>query len=254
MMRQTRHPKVEKISREFWALSKLQYAFPLDIERAISRTQPIAIISLPQLSIDKIKAYFSENNIPYQFDYQDRNLHGFIFVQDGYGLIFINGSDSQPERRFTLAHELAHFLLDYQIPRNRVIERLGTEIIEVLDGLREPTIEERLSGLISNVNLYSITHLLDTSHISGFKQVTVWSAERRADQLALELLAPGKMVMEDFKAQATKALTPKGNDILFDLLTQKYGLPTPVATQHSIYLEKVFKGGPTLEEEWGIKF
>jgi Zn-dependent peptidase ImmA (M78 family) len=36
----------------------------------------------------------------------------------GHGFISLDGSDADDERRFSLAHELAHFLLDYQDPRN----------------------------------------------------------------------------------------------------------------------------------------
>jgi Zn-dependent peptidase ImmA (M78 family) len=257
MMRKGKYPvnpKIEEISREFWRQSKLPYSFPLDIERAISRTKPIFIVSLPQLTIGKVEAYLIENNIPHRFDYQDRNLHGFIFVQYGYGYVFINGSDPIQERRFTLAHELAHFLVDYEIPRKRVIERLGPMIAEVLDGLREPSINERLSGIISNVNLYSMTHLLDDSQMSGFKQITVWNTERRADQLALELLAPFRKVHEDFVLRNSNESDQKEFDVLFDLLSETYGIPTSIALSYGDYLAKAFKGGPTLEEEWGIKF
>ncbi|HZQ09243.1 MAG TPA: ImmA/IrrE family metallo-endopeptidase [Anaerolineae bacterium] len=34
-------------------------------------------------------------------------------------MIFLDGSDPANEQRITVAHEIAHFLVDYQMPRAR---------------------------------------------------------------------------------------------------------------------------------------
>jgi Zn-dependent peptidase ImmA (M78 family) len=243
----------EKISLEFWQRSKLPTNFPLDIGRAISRTQPILITSICALSLKKVEEYLISNEITYRNNHQNRNLHGFLFVQNGLGHIFINGSDPPDEQRFTLAHELAHFFLDYLQPRDKIVERMGNQIIEVLDGYREPTIEERLSGIISNLNIFQVSHLLDSAYISGFEQIKVWNSENRADQLALELLAPKTLVRKDYIGYLSSTSLQTGLDYLFKALTTKFGLPHSIAKSYSIYLYRNFSGRKSLQDEWGIE-
>jgi len=246
------HLKIEKIATDFWQLSRLSLEFPLDIERAISRTQPLFIISLPQLSISKIECFLKEKNIPYLLNSENKSLHGFILIQKNCGYIFINGTDSPQERRFTLAHELAHYLIDYAIPRQKVIDLYGNEITEVLDGNREPTIEENIQGIISNISLKPFFHLLDESELSGFDRIAVWQAEEQADHLALELMAPQRQILSDLDSLNLKENFHYYKIKLLALLLEKYGLPVPIAQSYSEYLAEILTGGLSLAEEWGI--
>ena len=53
----------------------------------------------------------------------------------GTAYCLVDANDPDNERRFTTAHELAHFLLDYAEPRRKAIEALGEGIVPVLDGV-----------------------------------------------------------------------------------------------------------------------
>lgn len=44
------------------------------------------------------------------------SLAGFMYACNGTGMIFIEENDSEERRRFTLAHELGHFINDYYRP------------------------------------------------------------------------------------------------------------------------------------------
>ena len=72
----------------------------------------------------------------------------------------IDAADPEDEQRFTLAHELAHFLRDYWRPRQMAQQRLGAEAVAILDGKRPPTPQERLAALLREVPLGFHVHLI----------------------------------------------------------------------------------------------
>jgi hypothetical protein len=113
----------------------------------------------------------------------------------GHGVAIIDGSDSDPEQRFSIAHELAHFLLDYWSLRKNLLKRLGAEALQVLDGERPPTAQERLHALLRNVPLGFHLHLMERNNEGRPLTSSVADAERDADRLAFELLAPAEHVL-----------------------------------------------------------
>ncbi|GAB3076222.1 hypothetical protein GCM10027157_06540 [Corynebacterium aquatimens] len=50
------------------------------------------------------------NNNARKLDVEE--FRGFTLIRDSFGLIFVNGSDSKTGQLFSLAHELAHVLID----------------------------------------------------------------------------------------------------------------------------------------------
>lgn len=50
--------------------------------------------------------------------------------------VLLDDADTPAEQRFSLAHEVAHFLLDYLQPREATRRKLGETALEVVDGLR----------------------------------------------------------------------------------------------------------------------
>ena len=145
-------PHLVTVAEEFWHTAGTLPDWPRDLEHAIALTLPLATINLPQLGLRKIQQWLLRRGVPFEFPCQDRKVRGCLVAYRGAGAVFIDGSDPQDERRFTLAHEVSHFLLDYHLPRHRAWQRLGSNILDVLDGLRPPTIEERVDGLLSLVS------------------------------------------------------------------------------------------------------
>ena len=84
--------------------------YPLDIERLVSITYPVTIVNIPQLRLFKIYDWLRKKAYPIQALNEDKPLHGFLMAWCGEGVIFIDGTDTLSERRFTIAHEFAHFL------------------------------------------------------------------------------------------------------------------------------------------------
>lgn len=245
--------KIEETARVFWSQSGLHEVFPRDMQQAIGLAKDVVVIHLPALRIKGIRTWLRERNFDFQLPPFDKFLHGFLLTHQGTGFIFVNGSDNEAERRFTLAHEIAHFILDYETPRQQAVEEFGLVILEVLDGFRPPTVEERLHGLVFNHSLVSFSHLLDSDSISGMSRLNVWQAENRADQLALELLAPAHHV----RVQVSKLGLPKRfaahKSTLPNILTDHYGLPESIAEGYANHLARKFTGGPTLAEQWGLR-
>lgn len=170
----------------------------------------------------------------------------------GEGIIFIDGTDTLSERKFTIAHEFAHFFIEHYFPRQKAKLLLGESILEVIDGFRLPTLNEQIQGIIINYDLSRFTNLLEEKSISGFVRLNIWKAEMLADQLALELLAPYKLFFQDIR-NCTNRSNQISIDLLSGILLEKYGLPSSISIPYATHLIKCFYGRPSVIEEWGIK-
>jgi hypothetical protein len=124
----------------------------------------------------------------------DRRLHGLLFSRRGGAFLFVEEEDDPAERRFTLAHELAHYLRDSWRPRRRARELLGEVILQVLDGDRPALPEERLEAVLRGVRVGHHTHFLARDE-RGRARGAEAEAEAAADRLAYELLAPADVVL-----------------------------------------------------------
>ncbi len=169
--------------------------FPRNIEAALLAALPAAIIHLPKLGINAVEHWLAIRNASYRFRCPDRPLRGCLVAFAGKALIFVDGTDSEDERRFTLAHEAAHLLYDYLRPRQQAIATLGANVIEVLDGERSPTAAERFHALLRNVPIGVHANLLDRA--AGEAQVAemISRSENRADRIAFALIAPPDAVI-----------------------------------------------------------
>lgn len=237
---------IENTAQEFWALAGRAGALPYDIETAITLSLPLEVYPIPALRVSHLLDWTKRAGITHHIPGKDRLLHGCLLADKGHGTIFFDISDPEDEQRFTLAHELAHFLLDYQLPRQRAITILGSAIIPVLDAECPPTLEERLHAVLSDVPLGVVSHLMERPD-NGVPTNTVIDVENRADRLALELLAPAQ-TLYDLMQQPT---APQGFvarlAYLRQLLTVDYGLPADIAAVYARFLLKQL-GEPTVRD------
>ena len=162
---------------------------------------PLALVKLPQLNAQMIGQWLERRHIitPLRLrqgarSRDQRDLHGGLVAYRGYGIIFVCGADDPAEQRLTVAHEVAHFLVDYVHPRQQVIQALGEHIAEVLDGLRKATPAERAAAILSHLRLGAHAHLLPRHGKDEDAQWVVAAAEDRAERLARELVAPQERV------------------------------------------------------------
>ncbi|MBP1464377.1 ImmA/IrrE family metallo-endopeptidase [Candidatus Chloroploca sp. M-50] len=242
-------PWLERAAEQFWEAVGEPLALPRDLASVISRPFPLGVITLPALDMLKVEGWFAERNVPYRFLCQNRALCGCIVAARGHGLIFIDPNDPPAEQRFTVAHEVAHFLLDYLEPRQEALARLGESILPVLNGERAPTTDERIHALLGRVKLGFYQDMMPRTASGSIDQTAILRAEDRADRLALELLAPATHVLA---SATTIASTPfERTRALTELLEQQYGFPRAVARAYGTSLVKQ-SSKPSLAEWFGI--
>jgi hypothetical protein len=242
---------VRTAAEQFWARAGQSGPFPRDLERAVNSIPlPLAIIKLPNLWLATIDDWLRRHGIPTISPVTDRALRGCTVAYAGKGMIFLDGSDEPKEFRFTLAHEVAHFLLDYLQNRESLISKFGREIVSVLDGLRPPTPEERIDAVLARRCLAIHTHFLDRDGDGMPDRVAV--VETRADRFALELLAPAGETFRFVNARLRRKPYATRVRSVTRALTTRFDLPHSVASGYAAYLCRSWFGGPSVREWLGM--
>lgn len=228
----------------FWQRCGELEPFPRNLERSVALALPLTIVKLPKLKLRGVEFWLRRRGAAFQFDCQSRAVRGCLIAFGGCGFIFIDGADPDDERRFTLAHEIAHFMIDYWQPREKAISKLGGDIVEVIDGTRSPTVGERVSALLGSIPIGLHTNLMER----GLPDETgvVWAIENRADKIALALLAPPETVLALVNLDAPAF--EERQAALKAILCAQFGLPEPIATAYSrSLLTKIGKGPSWVE-------
>src|SRR5438094_2410135 len=149
---------IENTAQEFWALVGTTPSYPCDIKAAITLTLPLELYPVAGLRVKDVLAWAERIRLNCLIRGRDRRLHGCLIADRGKGTIFFDTLDHENEQRFTLAHELAHFLLDYQAPRQRALTILGETILPVLDGDRPPALAAWVPCVLATVTLDGSHH------------------------------------------------------------------------------------------------
>lgn len=116
-------------AEDFWNAVGYTLPYPRDLRYVISRAFLLSVIPLPHLCVQQVEDWLQQQQIAFQFLCQDRSLCGCIIAVCGHGLIFVDSLDADAEQRYTIAHETAHFLLDYHYSRQRVLSLFGERIL-----------------------------------------------------------------------------------------------------------------------------
>jgi Zn-dependent peptidase ImmA (M78 family) len=243
---------VERAARDFWASAGGPEPFPRDLERAVLWALPLAVLKLPRLSVSDVEAWMERRGIPYRLNCSNRRLRGCLIAYADRGCILLDGTDTPDELRFSMAHEAAHFLLDYLEPRRRAIERLGETVLEVFDGCRPPTIDERVDGLLSATTIGVHTHLMARGPDGDLGCGDTAGVEHRADQLAIELLAPATEIHRRIRKSIRPASFRAAVESTIKVLVEDFGLPPVVADRYGRRLARKRYGGPSFREWIGL--
>jgi len=180
---------------------------------------------LPELGVWAAREWLKKCGIVCELQGKDRLLRACLVARSGHGIAIIDGDQGDDELRFSLAHELAHFLKDYWILRQQICKRLGPSALEVLDGERTPTTDERLHALLRGVPLGFHVHLMERNNDGIVTSASTGEAEENADRLAYELLAPADHVFAGGSHTNNRLLTEK--------LRVFYGLPRLQAARYA---------------------
>jgi hypothetical protein len=227
---------VVELAEDFWRAAGEVEPFPRRLLGPIRRTPwMLTVVDLPRLSIAGVERYLGRRGWACTCGEEDRPLRGCLAARDGGGYLFVDSRDEPAERTYSVAHELAHFLRHYLQPRQRALAALGEGIIDVLDGRRPPRPEEQLSAVLRDAPLGLHVHLMRRHQ--DFMPADVDAAEREADRLALELLAPAEEV------EARHAAGADARKVLCEVL----GLPKAVAEGYAALLFGPAETAPWLE-------
>lgn len=229
----------------FWKRAGTKEDFPRTLEHPIALGLPVALVKLPCLALQDIESWLRFRGVHFTFDSQNRSVRGCMVAFHGKGIIFIDGADSANEIRFTIAHELGHFLIDYWVPREKATHRFGSTILDVMDGLRPPNISERLSALLDHRPIGIHADLLERSQ-AGDASSETWKVESRADMIALELLAPRQIILA--QTVELSKLYKERQTRLTGLLIGQFGLPERIAKVYASNLLVMFGKGPSFAE------
>jgi hypothetical protein len=195
---------IRSAAESFWAAAggRELYGRPVKIDRAVVRTLSVAIHHIPALTTEDIASILGRVNASIPLDEVARPLRGCLVADAGVGFILVDSDDPEDEQRLTIAHEVAHFLLHYIALRNAALAGLGHHLIAVLDRTRSPTKAELLSSALRDLPLGPFRHAMVRN--GSRPRGVVATMEAEADDLAIELLAPWRLVrsLESQKAEA----------------------------------------------------
>jgi hypothetical protein len=226
--------KLNQIVSLFWTRAGSTESYPRDLSEAIHVALPIFIQNIPGLSTESIKEWAQRREIKNLEIKGARRLFGCLIIYREHGILFVDSSAPPAEQRFTRAHEVGHYFHDYLLPRQRSLDKLGSEIVEVLNGERTLTQAERIDAILSSAPIKPYIHLMDRDSEGQTAHSQTVYAESTADRIALELLAPYRDVLEattqlfnsrPLRSQLQTALPP--------LLIETFGLPSHIAAVYA---------------------
>lgn len=236
----------QRAIEQFWQRCGEIEPFPRNLERAISLALPLTLVKLPHLGLYGVESWFEDRGTSFRFNCRSRAVRGCLVAFGGKGLVFVDGADPEDEVRFTIAHEAGHFIVDYLLIRQRAISKLGAKITEVFDGLRLPSVAERVHALLGGASLGVYTDLMEREDVGPLAASEVWDIEDRADRLALALLAPPEDVLSE--ADTSAATFDERRASVIEVLHGRFGLPASVAEIYAIsLLEDAGEGASWIE-------
>lgn len=162
--------------------------FPRDLATIAPFTLPVSIVTRAGLTTNDVLATVAsaiERDVRFL---KERRLRGCLVAHAGNGMIFLDEDDAA-QMRFAAAHELAHFVGHYLTRREIAIARLGGGIVEVLDGHRPPSAQERLAGILTGCPLGTFADVMERDDgvpLTAAAEIM----EYEADEAAFLALAP----------------------------------------------------------------
>lgn len=203
--------------------------FPRDIELAVLWRLPLAIIEMQNLSGVNVRAWLHDRGVDLPVHSPPGSLRGAIVAFAGSGVLFLDSADDPRERRVTIAHEASHFAVDYWLPRVKLAAR-APQLLEIVDGLRQPNQNDHIDALIARIPLGVHTHLFERDSDGAALDPAIEVAEERATRTAWELLAPLAVVSR---------LTASEDEFsVVRTLENKFGLPRETAREYSGHVRR----------------
>jgi Zn-dependent peptidase ImmA (M78 family) len=137
-------------------------------------------------------------------------LAGFLYVSAQFGVIFVERRDLLVRRRFTVAHELGHYLLHFRPALARVLEPQGDRPLSIMDALPMAGDEADPEALPRGEVILAGERGAQPS-LPAYEEM-----EREANAFAAELLMPEDIVQARVARLAGEF---RGEDLVWRLAT-----------------------------------
>ena len=109
----------------FWKRAGGRSGFPADISYAATCALDVYVDEVANLTPVSAAAYVGREG-PWLLDRaEERSLHGCVIVSRSGGAILVEKSDDEAEKRFTIAHEVSHYILEVKRHHERASARMG---------------------------------------------------------------------------------------------------------------------------------
>ncbi|NVJ14406.1 ImmA/IrrE family metallo-endopeptidase [Myxococcus sp. AM010] len=207
-------------------------SFPRDLARDAGRalSQVVTMVVLKGLTSAAVASWLTRMRIDHSVPATPRRFRGCMVANKGHGMLFRDSNDSEDDQRFTLAHEVSHFVLDHMMPRARVLKKYGASFMAVLDAMRPPTLAEQLALALDQLPIGIQVKLMDRDAEGIIQSGSVAHAEWRADRLAFELLAPADVAYPFLKESEVERGPAR--------LAARFGLPLSQARTYARMLTR----------------
>lgn len=223
---------LEHCADAFWEPIPERNRFPRNLECYLPIHYHASIVLLPGLTVQRVHEWLPANGKVSTNPPNNRRLDGCIIAQKGDAILFINDALPPDERRMIVAHETAHFWIDYELPRRRMKLRFGEEGIQMLDQKRPANTVEVLMATAAGSPIQAFYHYHFKEHILGTE------VEQRANTLACLLIAPQQEVL----ARARKRHLVRNDEAKWlELLHQGFGMPENWARGYLPLLHRNFR-------------
>lgn len=202
-----------------------------ELLRKVSLFHPLSLVDVPRLTCGLARDWLDAKERAHGgLPRTSRRLHGCMVADRGWGFLFYDSQDPAQQQRFTLAHEVAHFVLEHRLPRARALRAFGQGILPVLDGQRAPSAHESLFLMLKRIPLGVQVRLMDRNDSGEPCTANAMEAEQRADRLAFELLAPAREVLPLLNHSSKEAAEAE--------LCSRFGLPKREARSYTRLLAR----------------
>lgn len=228
-----------ELADAFWAEAGFLEMFPRQMMPALrSGAFTVTVTEMANLSLRKVENRLAHRGMYRTTGEPERPLRACVAAFGETAWIFLDANDDADEKHGSLTHEVAHYLRHCRQPRRRAIAALGPRIVEVLDGKREPTPQERFAAVMRDVPLGIHVHYLrrEAGHVPPAER----EVEEEADLLAWQLLAPSEVVLS--------RVTGADRDAITAVLITDFGLSSSMARDYAAWLCPEVKDSPIVRK------
>lgn len=245
-----------EVSTGYWAdwFRKLidgRAEFPVDMRYAPMCALDVYVEEVASLTTGKAASRLERLGIRTPDGIDERAIHGCLIVGRSGAGVLVEENEGEAQKRFTIAHECAHFILGVRRHQERAASRMGQDFTDVLHGLRGATPDERIDAWLRGVRSDALVHFMDRTPTGGYGCARTGDAECLADDLAVEILAPRSELIRNLHSFGRMGFS-ESLIAARGIAERRFGLPAETAEHYANRVVWQSRGGPSIAERFGF--